>query len=92
MLVSVPPKLAISVVIGKLKGKSSYFIRQEFWNELKRKFWGNHLGNPNCYVTCGGALSKLLSLISNISAGPSSEKGIAQSLRERKVKVSDAKN
>ena len=93
MLVSVPPKLAIAVVVGKLKGKSSYFIRQAFWNELKRKLWGNHLWSPSyCCVTCGGAPLEIIKSYIEHQRRPSSEKGIAQSLRERKVKVNDAKN
>jgi putative transposase len=90
ILISVPPKLSIAVLVGKLKGKSSYFIRQEFWNQLKQKLWGEHLWSPSyCCVTCGGApLDIVKSYIEN-QRRPSSEKGIAQSLRERKVKIAD---
>jgi len=91
ILISVPPKLSIAILVGKLKGKSSYFIRQEFWSKLKQKLWGEHLWSPSyCSVTCGGApLDIVKSYIEN-QRRPSSEKGIAQSLRERKVKVADA--
>jgi len=91
LLISVPPKLSIAVLVGQLKGKSSYFIRQEFWDQLKQKLWGEHLWSPSyCCVTCGGApLDIVKSYIEN-QRKPSSEKGIAQSLRERKVKVADA--
>jgi putative transposase len=48
--------LAVSNLVGKLKGKSSYFLRREFWPELKAKLWGVHLWSPSyCVVSCGGA-------------------------------------
>jgi putative transposase len=50
ILISVPPKLSIAILVGKLKGKSSYYIRQEFWNQLKQKLWGEHLWSPNYVV------------------------------------------
>ena len=56
ILITVPPKLSIAFLVGKLKDRSSYFIRQEFWNQLKHKLWGDHLWSPSyCCVTCGGA-------------------------------------
>lgn len=56
LLVSVHPRLAISNLVGKLKGKSSYFLRREYSEQLKSKLWGNHLWSPSyCVVSCGGA-------------------------------------
>ncbi|HND19874.1 MAG TPA: IS200/IS605 family transposase [Acidobacteriota bacterium] len=56
LLVSVHPKIAISNLVGKLKGKSAYFLRREFWPEIKSKLWGNHFWSPSyCVVSCGGA-------------------------------------
>jgi putative transposase len=43
IMVCCPPKLAVANLAGKLKGKFSYFLRQEFWPEIKNKLWGNHL-------------------------------------------------
>src|SRR5215469_9871933 len=52
----VPTKLSMANLIGKLKGKSSYIIRKEFWDKIKTKLWGQHLWSPSyCCVTCGGA-------------------------------------
>ena len=42
MMVSVHPKLAISNLVSKLKGKSSYMIRREYWDRVKTMLWGNH--------------------------------------------------
>lgn len=55
-LVCVHPKLSISNLVGKLKGKSAYFLRREFGPELQVKLWGKHLWSPSyCVVSCGGA-------------------------------------
>jgi len=56
LLVSCPPKLAISNLVQKLKGKTAYFLRKEFWSQIKDKLWGNHFWSPSyCVVSCGGA-------------------------------------
>jgi putative transposase len=56
LMVCCPPKLAIANLVGKLKGKSSYYLRQEFWHEIKNKLWGDHFWSPSyCVVSCGGA-------------------------------------
>ena len=56
LMVSCPPKLAVSNLVGKLKGKSSYFIRGEFWPKIRNKLWGGHLWSPSyCVVSCGDA-------------------------------------
>ena len=56
LLVDLHPKHSISIVVGKLKGKSAYFLRQEFASEIKKKLWGTHLWSPSyCAVSCGRA-------------------------------------
>ena len=40
LMVCCPPKLAVSNLVGKLKGKSSYFLRQEYWPQIKGKAMG----------------------------------------------------
>lgn len=56
LMVSAVPSTAISALVGKLKGKSSYFLRREFWDHIKKKLWGNHFWSPSyCAVSCGGA-------------------------------------
>jgi putative transposase len=42
LLVSVPPDLAVSVLVQRLKGRSSRRMLEEF-GELSRQFWGQHL-------------------------------------------------
>lgn len=56
LLVSLHPKHSISNLVGKLKGKSAYFLRREFANELEKKLWGAHLWTHSyCVASCGGA-------------------------------------
>lgn len=42
LLVSVPPNLAVSELVQRLKGRSSRRMLEEF-GELSRQFWGRHL-------------------------------------------------
>lgn len=55
LLVSLHPKISLSVLIGRLKGKSAYFLRREFWPEIKTRLWGQHFWSPSYMaVSCGG--------------------------------------
>ena len=40
LMVNVHPKLTISNLVRKLKGKTSYFLRKEFLPKIKNKLWG----------------------------------------------------
>lgn len=73
MMVAVHPKVAVSNLVGKLKGKSSYMIRKEFWEHVKTMLWGNHFWSPSyCVVSCGGAsLDVVKSYIESQNAPPS---------------------
>lgn len=84
MIVSVHPKIAIANLVGKLKGKSSYMIRREFWERVKVMLWRNHFWSPSyCAVSCGGAsLDVVKEYIKNQNAPPS----------ERSLKASRAAN
>jgi putative transposase len=56
LLVCAHPKTAIANLVGKLKGKSSYVLRKEFWPAISEKLWGNHFWSPSyCVVSEGGA-------------------------------------
>ena len=56
LLMSYPPKTALSNIVGKLKGKSSYILRKKYWEQIRTKLWGKHLWSPSyCAVSCGGA-------------------------------------
>jgi putative transposase len=56
LMVTIPPSKSISNFVGKLKGKSSYILRHEFWDEIKDKLWGDQFWSPSyCVASCGGA-------------------------------------
>jgi len=56
LLVSLFPKIAISTLVGRLKGFSSYVLRKRMGKEISTKLWGKHLWSPSyCIVSCGGA-------------------------------------
>ena len=42
LLVSVPPQIAVSDLVQRLKGRSSRRLQEEF-GELKRQYWGRHM-------------------------------------------------
>ena len=47
MMVNVHPKVAISNLVGKLKGKSSYLLRKSFWESIlfKQEYVTDLFGN-----------------------------------------------
>jgi len=88
LLVTVPPKLAIANLVGKLKGKSSYFLRKEYAKELRKKLWGSHLCSPShCVVSCGGAPLDIVKACVENQRQPPSQKGIEQAKRTTKTKL-----
>lgn len=84
LLVACHPKVAISNLVGKLKGKSSYFLRQEFWPQIRKKVWGDHFWSPSyCVVSCGGAALDVVRQYVVDQRSPPAEKHVAQSKRFR---------
>ena len=56
LLVSYPPKVALSRLVNSLKGVSARRLRAEKLPELRKKLWGDHFWSPSyCAVSCGGA-------------------------------------
>ena len=53
LFVGYPPKVPISKLVQRLKGKSSWRMLQEF-TELKRKFWGQRLWGRGYFVASSG--------------------------------------
>lgn len=82
LMISCPPKLAVSILVQKLKGKSAYFLRKEFWGTIKMKLWGNHLWSPSyCVVSCGGASLDVVKQYIEDQRRPPSESQIERSQR-----------
>ena len=44
LIVSVPPKLSISQLMGILKGKTAIKIFKSYPQLKKKPYWGNHFG------------------------------------------------
>ena len=87
MLVTVPPKLAIANLVGKLKGKSSYFLRKEYAKELRKKLWGTHLWAPSyCAVSSENAIQIVKSYVKD-QRKPPSQKGIDHAIKLTKTKL-----
>jgi putative transposase len=56
LLVSYPPKLAISRLVNSLKLVSARLLRKRNLPEVRRKLWGSHFWTPSYYAgSCGGA-------------------------------------
>ena len=54
MLIKVPPKLSISALLGKLKGRTAIRVFQKFPDLRTKKCWGNHFWAPGyCVDTVG---------------------------------------
>ena len=53
LLVSVPPHLAVSELVQRLKGRTSRLMLTAF-NELSRQFWGRHLWARGYFVASSG--------------------------------------
>ena len=57
MFVSVPPKLAISDLMRKMKGRSSHKVQREFL-QLKKRYWGCHFWGRGYFSTTNGAITE----------------------------------
>jgi putative transposase len=80
IMVNVHPKLAISNLARKLKGKTSYFLRKEFWNQVKKKLWGKHFWSPSyCVVSVGGAPIDVVRKYIENQRTPTEEKHVKKS-------------
>lgn len=56
LLITYPPKIAISSLVNSLKGVSSRMIRQKDYPEIRQNLWGNNLWSPSYFAaSCGGA-------------------------------------
>lgn len=53
LLVSVPPHLAVSELVKRLKGRSSRLMLEEF-GELRKVYWGRHLWARGYFVASSG--------------------------------------
>lgn len=61
MFVSMPPKLAVSDLVRKAKGRSSHKVQREF-PALKKRYWGNHFWGRGYFSATAGAITEDLVL------------------------------
>jgi putative transposase len=57
LLVSVPPKLSVSDLMQRIKGRSSRKMMQEF-GELSRQFWGRHMWARGYFAASAGNVTE----------------------------------
>ncbi|WP_298987649.1 IS200/IS605 family transposase [uncultured Roseibium sp.] len=57
IFVSVPPKLAISDLMRRIKGRSAYKLFREF-PRLKKRYWGCHFWGRGYFSTTNGAITE----------------------------------
>lgn len=56
LLVTYPPKVAVSKLVNSLKGISSLLVRKKNYPSIKKKLWGGALWSPSYFSgSCGGA-------------------------------------
>lgn len=56
LLVHYPPQVALSRLVGSLKGVSARRLRQEYPAHIRRYLWGDHFWSPSYFAaSCGGA-------------------------------------
>jgi putative transposase len=56
LLVTYPPKVAVSVLVNSLKGVSSRMVRKKNYPRIQKKLWGDALWSPSYFAgSCGGA-------------------------------------
>ena len=80
LMVAVHPKLAVSNLVSKLKGKSSYVLRREYWSQIKTMLWGKHFWSPSyCCVSVGGASMETVKEYIEGQRTPPSERAVKTS-------------
>ena len=56
LLITYPPKVAISRLVNSLKGVSSRLIRKKHYSSIERALWGGSLWSPSYFAgSAGGA-------------------------------------
>ena len=60
LIVMIPPKLAISDVMGRVKGQTAIKTFKQFRNLRKKPYWGNHFWSPGYCVDTVGLDSEMI--------------------------------
>ena len=59
MCLAIPPKYAVSEVIGTLKGKTAIRMFKKFPN-LRKKYWGSHFWSRGYYANTVGKNEEMI--------------------------------
>ena len=71
LLVSYPPKVALSALVNSLKGASSRVVRKQDFPEVRGRLWGGAFWSPSyCAVSCGGAPLEVIRRYVDEQRGP----------------------
>lgn len=74
MIISYPPTISISSLIGSIKGYSSRMLRKHHYHLIQDKLWGKHFWSPSYFVssTGGAPLDKVKKYVENQGKIPKS--------------------
>ena len=76
LLVTYPPKISLSRLVGALKTNSSHQIRQQHWPEITHALWGPNFWSPSyAAISCGGAPLDLIAQYITNQQHPNRTKG-----------------
>lgn len=71
LLVTYPPKVALSKLVMSLKTISSIRVRERRWPEVTRALWGEHFWSPSyCVISAGGAPLDMIKLYIETQQSP----------------------
>ena len=57
VFVSIPPKLAVSDLMRRIKGRTAFKLFREF-PKLKKRYWGCHFWGKGYFSTTNGAITE----------------------------------
>jgi len=57
MFVSIPPKVSVADLMGKMKGRSLHKVQREL-PQLKKRYWGRHFWAQGCFSATNGAITE----------------------------------
>lgn len=84
LLVSYPPKVALSTLVMSLKTISSMRVRAQDWPEVRKALWGDHFWSPSyCVVSCGGAPLDVIKAYVEGQRAPNRPKGRPKTVASR---------
>lgn len=56
MFVEIPPHIAVSDVVRRVKGRSSHHVQMEF-PDLRKRYWGRHVWARGYFSTTSGNIT-----------------------------------